>query len=159
MISDNKILCNDFGRAIRVARAELDISQWELAFSIGKCQAWMSNVERGLVAASDEEKEMIMHALETALAGKNKGNSRAAMKGTRRIKGELSIDVSEAADFIGCSGKGIRCRVARGTIPYRRIGGRIIFLRSELEKWLRTLPGVSIEQSLENMKAARGTSV
>jgi hypothetical protein len=67
----------------------------------------------------------------------------------------LALDVRTGAAFIGDSEKGIRGKVARRTIPFRKLGGRIIFLRSELEAWLQDLPGVTLDEAKTNMEARR----
>jgi hypothetical protein len=41
----------------------------------------------------------------------------------------------------------------RGEMPYRKLGGRIIFLWSEIEEWLKSLPGRSLEEVLKIQKA------
>jgi hypothetical protein len=41
-------------------------------------------------------------------------------------------------------------------MPHRRLGGRIFFLRTELEAWLETLNGVTLDEALENLKVRRG---
>lgn len=65
--------------------------------------------------------------------------------GPRRING-AALGVREAAAFLGVTEKSIRGRVARRRVPYRRDGGRILFLRAELEAWLDALPGVTLTE-------------
>lgn len=68
--------------------------------------------------------------------------------GPRRINGAM-LDVAGAADFIGVTPNGIRARVARHRIPYRRDHGRIVFLKAELEVFMQALPvGCSVEDAL-----------
>lgn len=74
--------------------------------------------------------------------------------GRRRFDGEV-LDVTGASDLIGAEDKTIRARVARGLIPHRRWGGRIIFLRSELLAFLASLEGVTADEALANI-ARRG---
>ncbi len=75
--------------------------------------------------------------------------------GPRRIDGFV-LDMSSAAQFAGWTENTMRARVERGRVPYRRDGGRIIFLRDELEAFLRGLSGVSVDEALKNDRAARG---
>jgi hypothetical protein len=76
-------------------------------------------------------------------------------KGQRSLKGEV-LDVAGAAEFLGGTLDFIRSRVSRGLLPHRRWGGRIVFLRSELEKFLvETLPGVNLEQARANIEARK----
>ncbi len=79
---------------------------------------------------------------------------RGQCSGPRRING-LVLDMSSAAQFTGWTEKTMRARVGRGRVPYRRDGGRIIFLRDELETFLRRLPGVGVDEALKNERARR----
>jgi len=45
---------------------------------------------------------------------------------------------------------GLYNMVRRRQIPYRRRGRKIIFLKSDLIKWVESLPGVSVEEVLRN---------
>ena len=75
-------------------------------------------------------------------------------KGPRRINGFV-LDIATGAQFAGWTEKAMRARVGRGRVPYRRDGGRIIFLRDELETFLRRLPGVGVDEALKNERARR----
>jgi hypothetical protein len=46
--------------------------------------------------------------------------------------------------------------VERRTIPFKRIGGRIVFLKTALEQWLSQLDGCSVEEALKNLAQRRG---
>ena len=71
--------------------------------------------------------------------------------GPRRING-AKMDVASAAAFLGESEKAVRAQVARRLIPFRRCGGRIVFLRYELEAFLNALEGCPLEEALLNVK-------
>jgi len=73
--------------------------------------------------------------------------------GPRAFNG-LALDVRGASVFYGGTEKQTRGLVARRLIPFRRLGGRIIFLRSELEMWLSTLDGCTLAEAKTN-RAAR----
>ena len=77
--------------------------------------------------------------------------------GRRKISGEI-LDVTAVAELLGVSEHTIRARQSRQQIPYRKWGGRIIFLRAEVMRYLEQLDGVSIEEALENEKARRGVA-
>lgn len=77
-------------------------------------------------------------------------------RGPRRINGVM-LDVRGGAVFLGETEKGIRGKVSRGLIPHRRLGGRIIFIKAELEQWLLTLPGVTLEEAVENLRVRGGS--
>ena len=73
-------------------------------------------------------------------------------KGPRRRNGFV-LDMLTAAQFAGWIEKAMRARVERGRVPFKRDGGRIVFLQDELEAFLRGLPGVSVKEALENERA------
>lgn len=72
------------------------------------------------------------------------------------INGARTLDVRSAANFLGMTEDSLRARVARGTIPYRKLGGRVIFLRIELERFMADLPGVTVEAALEAITVRNG---
>jgi hypothetical protein len=71
--------------------------------------------------------------------------------GPRTING-LALDVRGASALFGGSEKQLRGLVARRLIPFRRLGGRIIFLRAELEAWLLSLDGCGLVQAKANLE-------
>jgi hypothetical protein len=75
--------------------------------------------------------------------------------GPRRIAGEV-LDVTTQAQRLGESEKQLRAQVARGLIPHRKLGGRIIFIAEECREFFRQLPGVTMEQALANLAARSG---
>jgi hypothetical protein len=75
--------------------------------------------------------------------------------GPRQLDGAV-LDVATLARELGDTGKGVRAKVARGVLPFRRLGGRVVFLRSEVTEYLARLPGVSVEQALSNLQARTG---
>jgi len=78
--------------------------------------------------------------------------------GPRRLDGAV-LDVATMARDLGDTEKGIRAKVARGLLPYRRLGSRICFLRDDVSAYLRRLPGVSVDEALANGKARTGREV
>jgi hypothetical protein len=70
--------------------------------------------------------------------------------GRRRFGGEL-LDIAGGAELLGIFEKTLRGRISRGTIPYRRWGGRVILIRAELMKFFQELPGISPEQASSNI--------
>ena len=75
-------------------------------------------------------------------------------KGPRIMNG-ARLDLRSATVFLGGTEKQTRGMVARRLIPFRRLGGRIIFLRSELQAWLQNLPGCTLEEAQANQEARR----
>ena len=60
------------------------------------------------------------------------------------VKKYLTTD--DCAQFIGRSAGAVRNLVLRRAIPYRKPGGRLVFLKSELEAWIDQAPGKRIEE-------------
>ena len=65
------------------------------------------------------------------------------------VNGTL-LGVAEAAAYLGGSERSLRWHVSRGLIPFRRLGGRIVFKRSELETFVDDLPGITLAQARRN---------
>lgn len=74
--------------------------------------------------------------------------------GPRRIDG-AALDVRGASTFYGGTEKQTRGLVDRRLIPFKRLGKRIVFLRSELEAWLSSLDGCSLAEARTNLEARR----
>lgn len=82
--------------------------------------------------------------------------TKRAEPGTRRrLAGEL-LDVAAAAGLLGTTDKMIRARVARGLMPHRRWGGRIVFVRKDLIAFLAGLEGVTADEALANIARSGG---
>lgn len=50
------------------------------------------------------------------------------------------LTVKEVAEMLKLSEHTIRMKVYRSQLPARRLGGRIIFIREELERYIKNLP-------------------
>ena len=72
--------------------------------------------------------------------------------GRRRLNG-AALDVTATAEFLGVTEKQTRARIARGLIPHRIWGGRVITLPSELTEFLAKLPGCTVDAALANVRA------
>jgi len=55
------------------------------------------------------------------------------------------LDTREAGDFLRKSPAAVRNLVMRKIIPFRKVGGRLLFIREELEQWILRSPGVRID--------------
>ena len=73
-------------------------------------------------------------------------------RGFRDVGGEL-LDVFAAARMLGWSEKMLRARVIRRTVPFRRLGSRLVFRRRDLEAFTAALDGCGFEEALANMAA------
>jgi len=61
------------------------------------------------------------------------------------------LTVRDAAALLGVSERTIRARIARRTIPFRRWGSRVLFVRAELSEFIRTLEGCEVGEATENI--------
>jgi len=75
-------------------------------------------------------------------------------RGHRTING-AALDVRSAAALLGMTEKTLRGMIARQLVPFRRLNSRIIVLRSELEIWLQTLDGCTLDDARINMEQRR----
>ena len=75
-----------------------------------------------------------------------------AVQRRRVINGDL-LDIASASQLLGCTQKMLRARVARRVVPFRKLGGRIVFRRAELEQFIDGLPGVTVAQAQANLAA------
>src|SRR5262245_6831957 len=57
------------------------------------------------------------------------------------------LTVKDVAHLLGLTEHGVRARVARHQLPYRRLGGRILFRQSELLDFLGKQEGGSVGES------------
>ena len=72
-------------------------------------------------------------------------------RGPRRIDGAV-LDVRCGSLFLGWSEKRTRGMIERRLLPFRKIGGRIVFIKSELEHWLASLEGCTLEEAQNNLR-------
>ena len=70
-------------------------------------------------------------------------------------KGVL-LNIQQAAELLGTSERWIRRRVERKLLPHRRISGRIVFIRSELEQFIENLPGTTLSEAKQNLAMRNG---
>lgn len=75
--------------------------------------------------------------------------------GRRRVTGVV-LDVAGAAELLGVTEKVIRSRASRMLLPHRRWGGRLVFVKRELEEFFQSLPGCLKDAVLENIDARSG---
>lgn len=55
---------------------------------------------------------------------------------------KVILKIKEVAELLGDTPQSVRMRVYRGQLPARKLGGKIVFLKEELEEFLRSLPKV-----------------
>ena len=56
------------------------------------------------------------------------------------------LDVEQAAVLLNRSAGSLRNMVMRRQVPFRKLAGRLVFLRSELERLIQTSPGMTFEE-------------
>jgi excisionase family DNA binding protein len=57
----------------------------------------------------------------------------------------MVLSVKEMAALLGCTKQAVYKQVYRQTLPYRKLGRKVIFLRQEVEAYLNGLPGLQLE--------------
>lgn len=74
----------------------------------------------------------------------------------KNFKPKKYLTTAECAEMIGRSVHGVRGLVKRRMIPFRKPGGRLTFIRPEIETWIENAPGIRLEHMIEhkNMKNA-----
>jgi len=67
------------------------------------------------------------------------------MRSVLEVLSEEIWNTKEAGEFLKRSPAAIRNLVLRRRIPYRKLAGRLIFLRNEIEEWIHEAPGLTFE--------------
>lgn len=62
------------------------------------------------------------------------------------LKEDDILLVSDAAKLTKRSAGAIRNLVMRGKIPFRKVAGRLVFIRWELLRWIEGAPGVRLTE-------------
>jgi hypothetical protein len=60
------------------------------------------------------------------------------------------------AAHLNVTEKGLRKLVERRAIPFRKRGNRLIFDLQEIDAWVRSLPGVSLDEALTRQGGSHG---
>ncbi len=58
---------------------------------------------------------------------------------------EENFNTEGCAEFICRTPGAVRNLVMRRKIPYRKCGGRLLFLKSEIMDWIENAPGLRLE--------------
>ncbi len=67
-----------------------------------------------------------------------------------------ALSVKEVAARIRRTERAVRHMVARRTIPFRKVGGKLLFFEDEIARWLAEAPGVSAEEAVRNLQVRSG---
>jgi hypothetical protein len=60
--------------------------------------------------------------------------------------------------YIGRTNKAVEKLVERRQIPFRRMNRRLVFDFSEIDQWLASMPGTSLEEALDRCTGAAKAS-
>jgi predicted DNA-binding transcriptional regulator AlpA len=64
-----------------------------------------------------------------------------------------NLNISELSQYLrGRSLGGIRNLCLRRKIPFRKPGGRLLFLKSEIDEWIEKSPGISLKEMKSESK-------
>jgi hypothetical protein len=67
--------------------------------------------------------------------------------------------LEEAAIYLGKTKKAMQKLVERRQIPCRRVSKRLIFDFCELDKWVASLPGTTLQEAMDrSTRAAEGSA-
>ena len=59
---------------------------------------------------------------------------------------KIIMNAAECGEYLGKRSAGaVRNLVMRRKIPFRKVGGRLVFLKNEINEWVLTAPGVKLE--------------
>ena len=58
----------------------------------------------------------------------------------------LFLNTKQVADLLNRSSGAVRNLVLRRAIPFRKVGGRLVFLREEVETWINQSPGMTLSE-------------
>lgn len=61
------------------------------------------------------------------------------------------MNVDELASYIKRSRGAIRNLILRRAIPYRKPAGRLIFLKEEIDQWVQSAPGKTLEEIRDDL--------
>lgn len=64
---------------------------------------------------------------------------------TTRIE-TIYFDTQGAGEYLGRSPGAIRNLVLRRAIPFRKPGGRLVFIKSEIDAWIDAAPGLRLDE-------------
>ena len=66
------------------------------------------------------------------------------------------LTINSVAALVGRTPRAIQKMVERHQIPYRKHNKRVVFKRSEVERFFDSLPGVSVEEAQQRVEERVG---
>jgi excisionase family DNA binding protein len=58
-------------------------------------------------------------------------------------------NIKKAAEYLERSPGAIRNLVLRRKIPFRKVGGRLVFIEEEIRTWIEKAPGMTLDDCLK----------
>lgn len=71
------------------------------------------------------------------------------------IPKKLTLSVAETARLLGIGESALRKQIYRKRFPHRRVGRRVLVVAADLELFILSLPGESVQGALEQIKRDR----
>ena len=59
---------------------------------------------------------------------------------------ERLLDTKDVANLLNRSPGAVRNLVLRRKIPFRKVAGRLAFIKDEIEEWIAASPGIRLEE-------------
>jgi len=59
------------------------------------------------------------------------------------------VSLPEAASYLGKTEKALRKLIERRAVPFRKAGKRLVFDVVELDCWVASLPGVTLDEAVD----------
>ena len=56
------------------------------------------------------------------------------------------LNAEELAKYLKRTPSAIRNLVMRRQIPFKKVAGRLVFLKEEIDKWVYDAPGITLEE-------------
>lgn len=69
------------------------------------------------------------------------------------------LDADQVAAYLGRSRRAVQQLWNKGLLPFRFVSGERCTSLSDLEKWVESQPGISLEESLANSRGRGGLAV
>ena len=88
----------------------------------------------------------------------NNAIQRVVRKRLRRVAGEEQqiLTVPQSTALTGFTERATWQAIYRKRLPFRKLGAKTVILREDLEKFWKTLPGVSVEEAVEKAEIEGG---
>ena len=65
------------------------------------------------------------------------------------------LTIAQTAAELGLTPKAVRQRIARGQLPFRKLGKRVLIPTEELEKFMAALPGRAAKEAVAAVEEGR----